>query len=110
VPTIIYSLEEMREIFNKIGIEAEEVEIIELGDNKEPSILVKTSTPIVVSPATNATQTYEPAPVTDKKPSIKGNTKKTEKVDEDLRKKFFSSTPPNEIPEVISLDDIGSKK
>ena len=110
MPTIIYSLQEMKEIFNKVGIEADEVEIIELGDNKEPSILVKTSTPIVVSPATNTAQTHEPVPVTNEEQPIKESKKKATKIDKELQKKFFSSTPPSEIPEVISLDDIGSKE
>jgi uncharacterized protein (UPF0179 family) len=109
MPTIIYSLEEIKEIFNKIGIKADKIEIIELND-AEPGVLVKTSTHIAmgtvteVSPATNDSISQPEEEVVEEE-KAKDN-KKRAKVDENIRKRFFSALPPDQVPEILSLDEI----
>jgi hypothetical protein len=112
MPTIIYSLEEIKEIFNKIGIKADKIEIIELND-AEPGILVKTSTPIAmgtvteVSPAINDSIPQSEEEVAEKE-KAKENKKKS-KVDENIRKKFFSALPPDQVPEILTLDEVSKR-
>jgi hypothetical protein len=113
MPTIIYSLEEIKEIFNKIGIKADKVEIIELND-AEPGLLIKTSTPIAIGTIaeTNLTVTNNSVPQYEEETIEKEskNNKRKAKVDESIRKKFFSSLSPDQVPEILTLDETGTKR
>jgi len=112
MPTIIYSLEEVKEIFNKIGIKADKVEIIELNDT-EPGLLVKTSTPIAIGTITETSAVTNNSISQPEEEAVekenKSNKKRT-KVDESIRKKFFSSLPPDQVPEILTLDETGTKR
>jgi hypothetical protein len=112
MPTIIYSLEEIKEIFNKIGIKADKVEIIELND-AEPGLLIKTSTPIAIGTIAETNSTVTNGSIPQYEETIEKeskNNKRKAKVDESIRKKFFSSIPPDQVPEILTLDETGAKR